>query len=62
LVAISSSTSLFVTSWAGLIAVGAILTLLLLDRLKPSRASRVAARARRRGQPVGDVVVLSGLS
>jgi hypothetical protein len=41
-----------------LIAVVAILALLLLDRLKPSRASRAPARARRRGQPVGDVVMM----
>ncbi len=58
LVAISSTTTTFVTTWALAIAAASIVALLFVDRLKPSRPKRVAARARRRGQPLDTIVVV----
>jgi hypothetical protein len=58
LLAISSTTSTFITTWALALAAGAIVALLLIDRAKPSRADRTAARASRRGTPLADVVVV----
>jgi len=58
LVAISSTTSAFVTTWAFALAGGAVVALLLIDRIKPSRPTRQAARARRRGWPLADVAVV----
>jgi hypothetical protein len=58
LVAISSTTSTFVTTWALAIAGSAIVALLLIDRFKPSRPARRAARAQRRGQPLAAVPVV----
>ena len=58
LVAISSTTTTFVTTWALAIAAASIVALLLVDRVKPSRPKRVAARARRRGQPLDTIVVV----
>ena len=58
LVAISSTTSTFVTTWALALAAAAIVALLLIDRLKPSRPRWRAARARRRGQPLEAIAVV----
>jgi len=58
LVAISSTTSTFVTTWALALAGGAIVALLLIDRVKPSRPAIQAARARRRGRPLAPVAVV----
>jgi hypothetical protein len=58
LVAISSTTSTFVTTWALALAAGAIVALLFIDRLKPSRPRWQAARARRRGQPLEAIAVV----
>jgi hypothetical protein len=54
----SSTTSTFVTTWALALAGGAIVALLLIDRVKPSRPAIQAARARRRGQPLARVAVV----
>ena len=58
LVAISSTTSTFVTTWALALAAAAIVALLFIDRLKPSRPRWRAARARRRGQPLEAIAVV----
>ena len=58
LVAISSTTTTFVTTWALAIAAASIVALLFVDRAKPSRPKRVAARARRRGQPLDALAVV----
>jgi hypothetical protein len=58
LLAISSTTSTFITTWALALAAGAIVALLLIDRVKPSRTRRQAARARRQGAPLADVAVI----
>jgi len=58
LVAISSTTSTFVTTWALALAAAAIVALLFIDRLKPSRPKWRAARARRRGQPLEAIAVV----
>jgi UDP-N-acetylmuramyl pentapeptide phosphotransferase/UDP-N-acetylglucosamine-1-phosphate transferase len=58
LVAISSTTSTFVTTWALALAAAAVVALLFIDRLKPSRPRWQAARARRRGQPLEAIGVV----
>ena len=58
LVAISSTTTTFVTTWALAIAAASIVALLFVDRAKPSRPKRRAARARRRGQPFEAIGVI----
>ncbi|HEY8092548.1 MAG TPA: hypothetical protein VID93_02165 [Acidimicrobiales bacterium] len=58
LVAISSTTSTFVTTWALALAGASIVVLLLIDRVKPSRRVHRAARARRRGQPFEAIAVV----